>query len=79
MNCPEQEAENFLRQFPEGDPGIFNAHLTSSLNNFSARLSDLGHHEHALEVNREAVDLFRHLAASRPNVLRHHSMASLPV
>ena len=53
MNHLEQEAEDLHRRFAAGDPSIFNAHLTSSLNNFSARLSDLGHHEHALEVNRE--------------------------
>ena len=51
MNCLEQETENLHRQYTAGDLGIFDAHLISSLNNFSARLlSHLGHHEHALAV-----------------------------
>jgi hypothetical protein len=39
--------------------------------------SHLGHHEHALEVNREAVDLFRQLAAGRPDVFNAGLASSL--
>ena len=75
-----QEAADLHRQFAAGDPSILNAHLTSSLNNFATHLSHLGHHEHALEVNREAVDILQQaVLASSMQVSHHHSTASLPV
>ena len=74
---------DLCRQLTASQPDVFNADFASSLNNFSARLSHLGHHEDALEVIREAVDLFGNLQqavlASLTQVLYHHSTASLPV
>ena len=40
-------------------------------------LAHLGHYEHALEVNREAVNLFRQLATDRPGVFNAGLASSL--
>ena len=76
-----------MQHLAAGCPSIFNAGLASSFNNFSAclasslncHLAHLGHCEHALEVNRNAVDLFRQLAlaAGHPGVVNADLASSL--
>ena len=51
--------------------------LARSLNNLSARLSDLGRREEALAAIQEAVTIRRELAAARPDAYRPDLAASL--
>jgi hypothetical protein len=51
-----------------GPRDIFPPDLVFSLGNLSVRLSDLGHHEEAPKANKEAVRIYRPLAAARPDV-----------
>ncbi len=51
--------------------------LAAGLNNFSNRLSDLGHREDALAASKEAVALYRQLAAARPDAFRPGLATSL--
>ncbi|TCO78124.1 tetratricopeptide repeat protein, partial [Plasticicumulans lactativorans] len=51
--------------------------LALSLNNLAVRLSALGQREAALEAAREAVSLYRALAASRPDAFTSNLAASL--
>ena len=50
------------------DPTCSFRSLAASLNNLANRLTDLGRREPALEAAQEAVDLYRRLAAARPDV-----------
>ena len=51
--------------------------VTSSLNNQSLRLARLGRREHALAAIEDAVELYRELAAARPDAFRADLAASL--
>jgi len=59
VDCDDNLLQNALRPS--------NADLAKSLNSLSIRLSESSHHEQALEVIQEAVDLRRQLAAERPS------------
>jgi len=50
-----------------GAPSALRALLAASLNNLGLRLSDLGRSEDALAAAREATDIYRRLAADRPD------------
>ncbi|HZZ22212.1 MAG TPA: tetratricopeptide repeat protein [Roseiarcus sp.] len=51
--------------------------LAMSLNNLGNRLSDLNRREEALVAAREAADIYRRLAAARPDAFLHNLGASL--
>ena len=51
--------------------------LAMSLNNLAVRLSDLGGREPALQAAEEAVQLYRELAAARPDAFRPNLAGSL--
>ena len=48
-----------------------------SLNNLANRLSELGRREEALAAAQEAADLYRGLAAERPEAFRRNAAISL--
>ena len=50
-----------------------------SLNNLANRLSEHGHREPALQAAQEAVDLYRELAAARPDAFKPNLARSLIV
>ena len=52
-----------------GEPDAANR-LAGSLNDLSNRLGDLGRREEALAASREAVEIYRELAAARPDAFR---------
>ena len=59
-----------------GEPDAANR-LAGSLNNLSVRLGDLGRREEALAASQEAAELYRELAAARPDAFRPDLAMSL--
>jgi Tetratricopeptide repeat len=51
--------------------------LAGSLSNLSNRLADLGRREEALAAGQEAADLYRELAAARPDAFGPNLASSL--
>jgi tetratricopeptide (TPR) repeat protein len=65
-------------RLPEGDASLAGqATRASALNNLANRLSELGDRESALAPAREAVDIYRDLAARNPDAFRPNLAASL--
>jgi tetratricopeptide (TPR) repeat protein len=60
-----------------GDKDSLRPLLAGSLHNLAIRLSDLGQREPALDAAKEAVELYRELAAARPDAFRPDLAMSL--
>jgi hypothetical protein len=58
-----QEAVDLRHQLATDRPGVFNSVFTSSLNKLSQQLTNLDHHEQALEALREAAMIHSQHAA----------------
>ncbi|KAF7984905.1 hypothetical protein HWV62_10917 [Athelia sp. TMB] len=73
-----QESMN-LRQARAEQPAIHTERFAMTAEKLSTRLVELGHHEEALRLLLDAVEVFRILAAERPSEFDRHLASSLKV
>ena len=68
-----------LRQARAEQPAIHTERFAMTAEKMSTRLVELGHHEEALRLLPDVVEVFRTLAAERPAEFSRHLASSLAV